>query len=213
MKNLAREIKHLISLSNSEINNQDLFFQETTLDENSATNELSSSSSTITDMHSLKNGIAEWKKKDEQARILKRAIDKYILMHLMEFLSLYEHVKKHKNEIQQEIRYQPKKRDTSGWINLFLADNLNYSVRQISRYFVAAKRLKDLYNQGISFDIIISSNCFLSDFWCTQKNYNAFLEEFGEISLTNIFINNDASPQVYFNRIIDNINSIQNNNE
>ena len=39
--------------------------------------------------------------------------------------------------------------------NLLLADKLEYSTRQITRYITAVRHLKNLYDKGIMFDILV----------------------------------------------------------
>jgi hypothetical protein len=98
-------------------------------------------------------------------------------MHVVNILQLYEAVKEQKDQIQKMHRYKPNKRNTKGWINRYLADKLEYSSRQITRYLTAARRLKNLYDKGITYDILILSKCCLSDFWCSEKIYHIFLGE------------------------------------
>jgi len=138
---------------------------------------------------------------------MKRVINVYIFMHIVNILQLYEAVEKHKDQIQKIDKYKPKKRDTKGWIKHYLADQLNYSIRHVSRYLIAANHLKSLHNQGITFDILILAKYFLSDFWCSKKNYQIFLNELGDIQLNNEPKDSNISPTTYLKKIVDNINS------
>jgi hypothetical protein len=167
MINLAKSIKKLKIATD---NNESL--------DHTTTNILISTPFTITNISSLNNSIFEWKKKGEKVISMKRVVNIYTFIHVVDILKLYEAVKDHKEQIQSRSnKYNPKKRNTKGWIVLYLADQLEYSGRQTTRYLTAARRLKSLNNRGITYDILVLSKCFLSDFWCTEKAYQVFLEE------------------------------------
>jgi hypothetical protein len=183
--NLAQNIKRLISANLATDNSQSLILQPLSLD-NTIQNQ-------IVDIDSLNDSILLWKKKDLNANIMKGVVDVHIFIHIVNILQLYKAVEKQKDQIQQISKYKPKKRDTKGWVKLYLADQLECSVRHVSRYLIAANRLKDLYNQDINFNILVLAKCFLSDFWCSKKKYQSFLNELGHIQLNNESINSNIS--------------------
>src|SRR5436853_1356818 len=113
----ARNIKQLVSN-----NNQDLILQPP-----ATTDSLFSSSTAIINIENLNNDILQWKRQEEQAIVMKQVVDVYVFTHIVNILKLYEAVKNHKEQIQQFNKYKPKKRDTKGWINRYLADQLKYS--------------------------------------------------------------------------------------
>jgi chromosome condensin MukBEF ATPase and DNA-binding subunit MukB len=176
MVNLAKNIKRLVSLKKASSNIEDLILQKQSLE--ATTDVLLSPPINIASIDSLNESIMQWRRKEEKLLSLTKVINRYTFMHIVDILQLYEGVKECKEQIQRISKYKPKKRNsTKGWINHYLADKLQYSSRQITRYLTAAKRLKSLYDRGISYDILVLSKCFLSDFWCTEKTYTIFLNE------------------------------------
>ncbi|CAB5181209.1 hypothetical protein RhiirA5_373395 [Rhizophagus irregularis] len=180
MKNLAKNIKRFISLKEATNNSQQQTFEITT--------SITSTQIAISDINDLESSIIQWKQKEEQLVSLKRVVNVFTLIHVVDILRLYEAVKENQDQIQRISKYKTKKRNnTKGWIIRYLADKLAYSSRQISRYLTAARRLKTLNDEGINYDTLVLSKCFLSDFWCKKHDYQIFLDELG-ITLSPITI-------------------------
>lgn len=176
MTNLAKNIKRIISLKEAANNDNHLILQWQSLW--NTTDILTSTPIVIENINDLENSILQWKRKEEQLVSLKRVVNVFTLIHIVDILQLYEAVKENQDQIQRLSKYKPKKRNNiKGWINRYLADKLAYSSRQITRYLTAARRLKNLCDKGITYDTLVLSKCHLSDFWCKKNDYQIFLDE------------------------------------
>jgi ribosomal protein S17E len=178
---LAKTIKRLIPLETVPNNNEILILQQP-YSINAANAFISTPLNPITNVNGLDERILEWKRKESKIISLKRVINTFTFMHIVDILQLYEAVKENKDQIQSISKYKPKKYiNTKGWITKYLAEKLEYSSRQVTRYLTAARRLKNLFDRGITYDILVSSKCSLSDFWCSEKIYQKFLDEFENV--------------------------------
>ena len=89
-----------------------------------------------------------------------------------------------------------------------MSDQINRSLRHTKKMYIGAKRIKLLYDRGISFDILVVTGCTPSDFFVTENEYKEFLNEIPELNN----IDNNFTPlstEEFFRKFLYNIN--QNN--
>ncbi len=109
MINLAKNIKRIISINLAANNNQDLILQQLSLDNTMDILFSTQTDNNIVDINTLNDSILKWKRKEQQTFVMKRVINVYIFMHIVNILQLYEAVEKHKDQIQKIDKYKLKK--------------------------------------------------------------------------------------------------------
>ena len=83
MKNLAKNIKRFISFKEAANNDNDLILQQSL---ENTTKILTSTQIAITNINDLENSISQWKQKEEQLVSLKKVVNVFTLIHVVDIL-------------------------------------------------------------------------------------------------------------------------------
>lgn len=118
----------------------------------------------------LNETIHHWKRKMDQTTAIQSVIDVYSFVHIVALLKIYEDIEKNKEIIQKKQQYRPKRKKSSvEWIFKYMSDEINLTLRHTKKMYAGVLRLKELYEKGVSFDILIRSGCTPTEHYSTME--------------------------------------------
>ncbi len=93
MINLAKNIKRIISINLAANNNQDLILQQLSLDNTMDILFSTQTDNNIVDINTLNDSILKWKRKEQQTFVMKRVINVYIFMHIVNYMKQLKNIR------------------------------------------------------------------------------------------------------------------------
>jgi len=94
-----------------------------------------------------------------------------------------------------------------------MANEIDLTLRHTKKMYVGALRLKELYEKGVSFDILIRSGCTPTNFFVTKDEYKEFLTQLPELENADSNFT-PISIDIFFKKFLNNLNNhhFENNN-
>ena len=146
----------------------------------------------IVDEKSAKDRINQWKKQESHCEKIQIAAESLNLFHLVSLVKIYDDLIK----LGEELKSDPKSnvKNVRSWVILFMRTVLKISRKMEQRNRLGCKRLRKLFNEGITYMQLAQAGCHKCDFFVKQKDYDIFLSQIPKLQTRK---STSLSPRIF----------------